>query len=116
MGLIYSHYEANPITNNNLKINAVSGTLCKTFRKSYFVRFQKGSNMENLYFSDEHPSKIIESSNNFISGATRYDGKYFKLKEIVVLQVMLCSDNNYLVEAIDKEDYDEIFNLESKSE
>ena len=49
MGLLYSHYEANPITNNNLKINAVSGTLCKTFRKSYFVRFQQGRRPRIFY-------------------------------------------------------------------
>ena len=39
---------------------------------------------------------------------------YYKLKEIVVLQVMLCSDKDFLVEAIDKEDYDKMFANELK--
>ena len=117
MGLLYSHYEANPITNNNLKINAVSGTLCKTFRKSYFVRFQKGSPMEHFYFRDrKYPCKIIgcqlsSPSYEEKSEWEQYKDTYYKLKEVIVLQIMLCAEDNYIIEAIDKEDYDEIFNI-----
>lgn len=118
MGLLYSHYEANPITNNNFKINAVSGTLQKTFRKSYYVRFEKGSPMEHFYFRETEPSRIVKKSCNWFEECDEpFDKYYCKLEEIVVLQVMLCADNQYLVEAIDKKDYDEIFNiLESKGE
>ena len=123
MGLLYSHYEANPIT--NIKVNAVSGTLQKTFRNSYFVRFQKGSPDEKYYFNKEKPSKIIETSRYSYSDKDyenymyEYDSNkdlYYKLKEIVVLQIMLCADDNYLVEVIDKKDYDEIFELLDKGE
>lgn len=116
MGLLYSHYEANPITNNNLKINAVSGTLCKTFRKSYFVRFQKGSPMEHFYFRDKkYPCKIINQSSRYEYGRGEnwesYNDTYYELKEVVVLQIMLCAEDNYIIEAIDKEDYDKIFDV-----
>ena len=116
MSLLYNHYEANPITNNNLKINAVSGTLCKTFRKSYFVRFQKGSPMEHFYFRDEtYPGKIISQSSIRKYGKEEkweyYENSYYELKEVVVLQVMLCSENNFLIEAIDNEDYEEMFTI-----
>lgn len=113
MGLLYSNYECNPVTNNSLKINAVSGTLTKTYKKSFFVRFTKNSTMENFYFRENKPSRIIKSSSSsfHIKGDNEeyYNGSYYELKEIVVLQIMLCSDDNYLVEAIDKEDYDEMF-------
>ena len=114
MCLLYSHYEANPITNNDFKINAVSGTLQKTFRDSYFIRFEQGSPMEHFYFRDrKHSCKIIDKSYNKPyndEGWQEYKDYWYKLKEVVVLQIMLCSENNYLVEAIDKEDYDKIFN------
>lgn len=120
MGLLcsnYEHFEANPITNNNFKINAVSGTLQKTFRKSYYIRFEKGSPMEHFYFREMKPSRIVEKRNckyDFEFDEV-FDGYYYTLEEIIVLQVMLCADNQYLVEAIDKKDYDEIFNnIESK--
>lgn len=121
MGLLYSHYEANPITNNNLKINAVSGTLCKTFRKSYFARFEQGSPMEHFYFRDENlPCKIIDKTDNILNLTKdgiweRYKSTYYKLKEVVVLQIMLCAENNYIVEAIDKEEYDKIFDVVEKN-
>ena len=110
MGLLYSNYECNPVTHNSLKINAVSGTLTKTYKDSYFKRFEKDSACEHFYFRENKPSRIIKSDSNYFSNCDEcYNDRYFKLKEIVVLQVMLCSDNNYLVEAIDKKDYDELF-------
>lgn len=86
MALLWNNYE------NNMKINAVSGTLTKTFKDSYFVRFDKGSRMESHYFNDKKSFRT-------------YD--YGEI-EIVVLQVMLCGDNTFLVEAIDKKDYDKL--------
>ena len=119
MGLLcdyYNRFEANPITNNNFKINAVSGTLQKTFRKSYYIRFEKGSPMEHFYFREMKPSRIVEKKGyRYDNFDEEYNGFYYNLEEIIVLQVMLCADNQYLVEAIDKKDYDEIFNnIESK--
>ena len=96
MGLLYSHYEANPKT--NLNINAVSGTLTKTFKDSYFVRFEKGSRMENCYFDEDY--------------CYRYNENQTKKIEIIVLQVMLCGNDSYLVEAIDKEKYEKMFEKE----
>ena len=60
MGLLYSNYEANPTTNNNLHINAVLGTLTKTYKDSYFARFQKGSDCEHFYFKESCPSRIVD--------------------------------------------------------
>ena len=110
MGLLYSNYECNSVTNNSLKINAVSGTLTKTYKDSYFVRFAKDSSMEDFYFRENKPSRILTRDYHYFNNYDeKYNGYYYTLKEIVVLQVMLCSDNNYLVEAIDKEDYDKMF-------
>ena len=114
MGLLYSNYEANPITNNSLNINAVSGTLTKTYRDSFFKRFHKNSVSEHFYFRENCPSRVIDQSYYYNVGYEEYGNYYYKLKEIVVLQVMLCSDDDFLVEAIDKEDYDKMFANDSK--
>lgn len=121
MGLLYSSYEANPVTNNSLNINAVSGTLTKTYKDSYFVRFSKNSVCEHFYFREKNPSRVIDNGYSDIdyrynSEYEEYDHRYYKLKEIVVLQVMLCSDDNFLVEAIDKEDYYKMLGITEEKE
>lgn len=121
MGLLYTNYQSNskcsPVTNNSLNINAVSGTLTKTFNNSFFKRFEKDSYCEKIYFREDKPSRIISKRekgciNDREQDEEYYDGYYYKLKEIIVLQVMILPNNNYLVEAIDKENYDAIFENE----
>ncbi len=70
--------------------------LCKkTLRKSFFKRFHLNSDMATTVFSTK-PSLTTDG------------------KEIVVLQVMICGDEQFLMEAIFKNDYDQIFdNLEA---
>ena len=89
MGLLYSNYVANPTINTN--INAVSGTLQKTLRKSFFKRFHMNSDMADYVFNGNKLDKYGS--------------------EIVVLQIMLCGEKQFLMEAIYKEDYDKIFNI-----
>lgn len=93
MGLLYSNYVSNPTT--NLNVNTVSGTLVKTFRKSFFKRFHMNSEMADYIFNEDKPALK--------------DQEYYNSKEIVVLQIMLCGDDEFLAEIIYKEDYDEIF-------
>lgn len=98
MGLLYNHYEANPITKIN--VNAVSGTLVKTFRNSYFVRFHMKSTMAEYYFNEKQPYRIEKEGYN----------SNIKI-DIVIIQAMLCGNEEFLVEAIDKKDYDKMFEI-----
>lgn len=93
MGLLYSNFEYNQ------RISAVSGTLTKTYKDSYFVRFKKGSKMEREYLNDNY--------------CFRHSG-YGSKTEIVVLQVMLMSEDDYVVEAIDKDKYNKLFELKEE--
>ncbi len=97
MGLIDNHYEANPITNIN--VNAVSGTLIKTFKDSYFVRFHMNSTFAKRYFQEKNPFRETNG----------------KETEIVIVQCMLCGDGEFLVEVIDKIDYDKIFEIKEEN-
>lgn len=108
---------ANPVTNNT--INAVSGIITKTFRKSYFIRFEKGSELEETIFNNKglqaqikkYKSEYVpykEDSYEYRRG--NYGETKYLDKNVVVLQVMLLADNNYLCEIIDQDDYSELFN------
>lgn len=67
----------------NNKVQQVSGSLIKTDPNSVFIRFDKGSRMEDTIF-DASPT-------------IRIDGNCYK---ITVLQVMLSHDTSYICEVI----------------
>lgn len=71
----------------SVNFNSVSGTLVKSSEMSKFVRFHKNSNLAKLFFDVEKPRRSQSSYN---------------AEEVIVLQVMLCADNEFLVEYLDK--------------
>lgn len=92
---MFNSYSAN----NSIKINAVSGTIVKNYRKSFILQFNMGSLMADHILSKD---PFMEKN-------------YIKIP-IVVLQVMLCGDKELLAEIMWKEDFDEIFKAESEVE
>lgn len=75
---------------NSININAVSGTLIKSTEKSKIVRFHQNSAMAEYFFDEEQPRRIRD----------KYEADKYN-KNIVVIQVMLCGDSNFLVEYLD---------------
>ena len=73
-------------TTNISNYNSVGGTLVKSTQGSKIIRFNMKSELANTFFSIDKPYYI--------------NNKYSKT-EIEVLQVMLCSGDNYLVEYIE---------------
>lgn len=82
-------------SNNSIKINAVSGTLTKNYKDSFIVRFHMNSKM----------AEQILSYNPYIY-------KKGLEKPVVVLQVMLCADNELIAEVMWKSDFDNVFKVE----
>ena len=78
--------------NDNLKINAVSGTMVKNYRKSFFCI--RGS---NAYIFEEYKPRLTESGS-----------------EIVVIQAMMLSETLYMCEVMYKGDFDELFEKEEQ--
>jgi len=70
---------------NSIEINAVSGTIIKSTPNSRIIRFHKKSEYASTFFDIENP---------------HYRSKDYPYNSInvVVLQVMLCSNEEYLVE------------------
>ena len=79
----------------NIKVNAVSGTMVKNFTKSFFLRFQIGSGMEDCLFSKEPKLKRGCGRDNFVP--------------VVVIQSMIIGEKLMLAEVMWKEDFDAMF-------
>lgn len=82
----------------NIKVNAVSGTMVKNFAKSFFLRFEIGSRMENKLF-DKEPK--LQRKHEV------YD--YDVDSPVVVIQSMIIGEKLMLAEVMWKDDFDEMF-------
>lgn len=76
---------------NNLNINAVNGTILKSYPKSFFKRFHLQSDFAKSILN-EHP---------------RMDKS-----EVTILQMMMCGDMEIIAEIMLKEDFDKLFKSE----
>jgi hypothetical protein len=84
-----------------VQFNAPStGILQKSNPKSLFVRFQKGSKMEEMVFPSDGSNAHIHKYEYSDSMRDKYSDTNGKI-EVVVLQVLIFGDNNYLVEVIE---------------
>lgn len=72
----------------NNSVQQVSGSLIKTDPKSVFIRFDKGSRMEDTIFAIK-PTINIENHSG-----------YYDPRPITVLQVMLGHNNSYICEVV----------------
>ena len=82
----------------NIKVNAVSGTIVKNFKESFFLRFEIGSRMECGLFDKEPKIKRKHE---------KYD--YEVDRPVVVIQSMVIGDRLMLAEVMWKEDFDAMF-------
>ena len=82
MGLLYSNYE----TNNTLNINACSDGIYKTYKESWFKRFHLESLMAKGLFQPNEST--------------------------IILQMVICGENEVIAELIKKEDFDKYFEKE----
>ena len=76
-----------------LSINAVSGILTKTYTDSFFLRFHIRSQLSDELFN--------------VNPKYRAKGTYVD-KDIIILQTMLCAENQLIAEVIYKEDFNKL--------
>lgn len=82
---------------NNLKINAVSGTMVKNFRESTILSVNDKSMVFDNLFTTPEPFIMVSR------------GSYYKEKVyVVILQVMITGEGCYMVEVIRKEDFEKV--------
>jgi len=103
--------DVNVRTNNNinqsLNINAVSGTIVKSYVKSFIVRFNMRSKMAKDIL-DKNPKmvKYTEYYENRYDPAHRIEEPVYK--PIVVLQIMLCGNDEFLAEIMWEDDFNKM--------
>lgn len=86
----------NTYNTGNMNISAVSGTLVKTYKKSFFKAFHYDSKVAENAFNQNVPSMYY-----------RHD----QYKAIVVIQCMNIADGWLLAEIMWKEDFDAMFEV-----
>lgn len=94
--------------NQKVEINAISGTLVKNYKDSFFRRFHMKSKFAEQVLS-ENPTMSTQVTDE-------YGAKYSQNKPIVVLQVMLCGEGELIAEIMWKEDFDKMYEMQTESE
>lgn len=97
----------------NIKINAVSGSICKSTPKSFFVRnnFKKDYDTQYL-FSKLNPRVIIWK--RYPDFSHEVEDMIEEEIPVVILQIVAFGEQ-YVAEVIRKEDYDEIVNASNQA-
>lgn len=95
--MLNSQSRSNSFVNNNIKFNAVSGTLFKSNPKSFMQSFHLTSRLADKLFSTE-PYIYAE----------RKGDSYEKRHPVEVLQTMLAGDMHVIAEIMFKDDYEEM--------
>ena len=107
----------------NLKINACSGGIYKTYKESWFKRFHLTSNLAKTLFRKEncfYNSRTDDYSVNKYDLKNSYYDDEENIEEVVILQMIICGDMEVIAEIIYKEDFErelnQITNEEVKDE
>lgn len=95
--MLNSSSSSKATVNNNIKFDAVSGTLFKSNPKSFMKSFHLKSDFANRLYSEEPHINTKLSRDN-----------YTKSYPIVVLQTMLVGDMYVIAEIMFKDDYEEM--------
>lgn len=106
---MFNTTDINVKANNNqsLNINAVSGTIVKSYVKSFIIRFNAKSEIAKDIL-DKNPKMVKYTERHeseYLSGRTYNEPVY---KPIVVLQIMLCGNDEFLAEIMWKDDFDKM--------
>lgn len=102
----------------NLKINACSGGIYKTYKESWFINFHLDSALANRilrkegcyyrpgygYSTDKY--NLVESGNVGLK----------EVKEVEILQMIICGDKEVIAEVIYKEDFEKYFERSETNE
>lgn len=95
----------------NLKINACSGGIYKTYKESWFINFHLDSILSN---------KILRKEGCYYRPGHGYSTDKYDLvnrdkrgleevKEVEILQMIICGDKEVIAEVILKEDFEKYF-------
>lgn len=95
----------------NLKINACSGGIYKTYKESWFINFHLDSTLSKKILRKEgcyyRPGYGYSTSKYDL--VDRGNKGLEKVKEVEILQMIICGDKEVIAEVILKEDFEKYF-------
>lgn len=95
-------------TTNNIELNAITGTIVKNYRDSFFKRFSLHDKIANQLF-DEGGAYLTKTETKYYDNSS-YKSYNSEVKiPVVILQMMICGKDEVLCELIFKEDFDKLF-------
>lgn len=95
-------------TTNNIELNAISGTIVKNYKDSFFKRFSLREKIANQLF-DEGGAFLTKTETKYYDDSS-WKGYNSETKvPVVILQMMMCGKDEVLCELILKEDFDRLF-------
>jgi hypothetical protein len=83
------------ISNNNLNINAITGTILKNYKDSFFLRFHLKSSLGETLLSR--------------TPTLKQESYPYKNIDVVIIQMMMCGDMDVIAELMWKEDFDKLY-------
>lgn len=126
MGLLYSDNSVRnmPTYNNALKINACSGGIYKTYKESWFAKFNLNDKTAQTLFkpyNNELVTNIETVKRDYPDHFGCYDYYDKEITErVIILQMIICGDMEVIAELIKEKDFNNYFetsdneNLESE--
>jgi hypothetical protein len=118
--------------NNNLRINAITGTILKNHPLSWIESFHLGSKRAEELFANQAVTgkrcykatrlerdvgKFEHDYNLGFRTKSQTDYEYEEFEEkphTIILQMMMCGDKEVIAELVKKEDYDNSFMIDNK--
>lgn len=113
---MFDNYNRNNYNNSQaVNINAVGGTIVKNYKDSFILRFHMQSELAQ-FLLDKEP-QLTRKEIYHPSASPYHTGHTEKIREpVVVLQVMLCGDQELLAEVMWKEDFDKMYEPKAESD
>ena len=92
-------------------INAVTGNITKTYRESFFKRFNLNDDLADALFNEREKERYISvrDENGKDHDYINNDLVMVSKKEVIIVQMVVVGDMEVLAELIYKEDYDKVF-------
>jgi hypothetical protein len=110
---MFDSYSRNSYNNpQTVDINAVSGTLVKNYKDSFILRFHMKSELAKKLL-DKEP-KLVRRIIKHGDYPREWEEKV--IEPVVVLQLMLCGEQELLAEVMWKEDFDKMYEPQGSEE
>ena len=96
--------------NNTLKINACSGGIYKTYKESWFKRFNLNSDLaEKLFKPYDNKMQVSRDTDTWDREVGKIITRSGEKEPVIILQMVICGDMEVIAELIAEKDFNKYF-------